>query len=920
MKLKLLLFMALFVSFTMAAETGVRGVVLDAKTSQPVAGATVMLDNQGVAVTTGPNGDFLLTGAATGRDRLLIFTYGYKDKVADVEFFDNAMADAGTLLLESTLSDASIESAESSRELTITEEQLEDEEGNAQNVAALTSASDDPFAQAANFGWMTTRFRLRGYTQEFRQGYINGINFNDAARGRFNYSLTGGLNTAFRNTSTGNGLDPTSFTLGEVGGASNVNTEAKDYAPGFRGSIAYTNSNYRWRGIALYSTGLKSNGWAMTIGGVGRYAGEGIIPGSFYNSWGYFLALEKVFNAQHRVALTTFGAPTKRASNSATFVEAYQLAGSYLYNTNWGWQEGKKRNARVTEAFDPTAIINWIWTPKMGTELNTGIAFHKSFYSSSALNYYNARDPRPDYYRYLPSYYRNDYPEVADELEYRWLNDESQRQLNWDEFYQVNYLNNYMSDQTGVQKGSSYIIEKRHSNQFNWILNSNLNMRLNKTLTLQGGLSANYSRSSYYKTLKDLLGGRYWADVDQFAERDFPGDADLLQNDLDNPNRAIYEGDRFGYDYDINSYGGNLWLQNVVNTAHWDLNYGANVSYNLFQRDGHMRNGRSPENSLGKGKKHDFVNYSVKAGFIYKLDGRNNFMGHIYYGTKAPLYYNAYISPRIKDDVIDNLKSATILSGDLSYVWNYRRFRGSITGFWTEFWDMTERTSFYDDINSTFINYAMTGVKKEHKGVEIGASYKLTTNLTVKAAANIARYQYKNRPTGVRSFENGSQPDVVRTVYLKNYYVDGTPQEAYLLGFNWQGPKSWFVEVSGTYTNRAYIQLSPVRHEVLNDLYQFADNDQDLMEKMKALGEQEKLNEAFLVNLSIGKFIRLTRKVSLNLNLNINNLFNNQQVQTGGYQQGRFDTKDYTNTRNKFPNKYYYAQGIRVFFNAGIRF
>ena len=920
MKLKLLLLMALFVSFTMAAETGLRGIVIDAKTSQPVAGATVMLDHQGVTATTGPNGDFLLTGANAGRDKLLIFTYGYKDMIQDVELYDNAIGDAGRLLLTSTISEASVESAEESKEMILSEEQLEDEEGNTQNVAALTSASDDPFTQAASFGWTASRFRERGYESEYNQGFINGLSFNDAARGRFNYSITGGLNNAFRNRSTSHGLAPASFTLGDVGGASNVNTEAKDYAPGFRASVAYTNSNYKWRGIVLYSTGLRSNGWAMTLGAIGRYAGEGIVPGSFYNSWGYFLALEKVFNSRHRLALTTFGAPTKRANNSATFVEAYQLAGNYLYNTNWGWQEGKKRSARVTETFDPTVILNWIWTPKMGTELNTAIGFHKSFYSTSALNWYNSADPRPDYYRYLPSYYRASDPTVADELEYLWRTDESKRQINWDEIYQVNYLNNYMSEKTGVEKGSSYILEKRHSNQFNWLFNTNLNMRLNKILTLQGGLNANYSRSSYYKTLKDLLGGRYWSDVDQYAERDFPGDAEMLQNDLDNPNRAIYVGDRFGYDYNINSFAANLWAQNVFNTAHWDFNYGASVSYTQFQRDGHMRNGRAPENSKGKGVSHDFVNFSLKGGFIYKLDGRNNFAGHLFFGTKAPQYYNAYISPRIKDDVIDNLKSATILSGDLSYIWNYRRFRGSITGFWTEFWDMTERTSFYDDLNSTFINYAMTGVKKEHKGVEIGASYKLTANLTVKAAANFARYQYKNRPTGVRSFENGSQADVTRTVYLKNYYVAGTPQEAYLLGFNWQGPKSWFVEVSGTYTNRAYIQLSPVRHEVLADLYQFADSEQDLQEKMKALGDQEKLNEAFLVNLSIGKFIRLSRKVSLNLNLNINNLFNNMQVQTGGYQQGRFDTKDYTNTTTKFPNKYYYAQGIRIFFNAGIRF
>lgn len=920
MRLKLFLLLTLFMSLNMAAETGLRGVVVDAQTAQPVAGATVMLNSQGVTVTTGPNGDFLLTGATAGKDQLLIFSYGYKDWMREVDLFDNGVNELGTLSMEPTSFDGTSDFREQNNELTISESELEDEEGNSQNVAALTGSNDNPFFQAASFGWGTTRFRLRGYNQEFTQTYVNGINFNDAARGRFNYSMFGGLNQAFRNRTTGNGLAVNSFALGDIGGASNVTTEAKDYSPGFRGSVAYTNSNYRWRGVALYSTGLRSSGWAMTVGAVGRYAGEGIVPGSFYESWGYFLALQKVFNEHHSLALTTFGAPTKRANNSATFIEAYDLAGTNLYNTNWGWQGGKKRSARVTESYDPTAILNWIWKPKMGTTLNTAIAFHKSFYSSSALNWYNARDPRPDYYRYLPSYYRASDPETADELEWLWRNDESKRQLNWDEMYQANYVNNYVSDQTGKEKGSTYIVEKRHSNQFNWLFNTNLNMRISRIFALQGGLAANYSRSSYYKTMKDLLGGRFWTDVDQFAERDFPGQSDILQNDLNNPNRKIYKGDRFGYDYNINSFSTNLWAQNTFNTAHWDFNYGAQVSYTQFQRDGHMRNGRAPENSYGKGKKHDFVNFSLKGGFIYKLDGRNNFAGHIYYGTKAPQYYNAYISPRIKDDVIDNLKSATILSGDLSYIWNYRRFRGSITGFWTEFWDMTERSSFYDDMNSTFINYALTGVKKEHKGVEVGLAYKLTANLTINAAVNIARYQYKNRPMGTRSFENGSQPDVTKRVYLKNFYVDGTPQEAYMLGFNWQGPKSWFVEVNGTFTNRAYIQLSPVRHEVLNDLYQFADSEQDLQAKIAALADQEKLNEAFLVNLSVGKFIRISRKVSMNLNVNINNLFNNRNVQTGGYQQGRFDTKDYTNTTTKFPNKYYYAQGFRLFVNLGLRF
>lgn len=108
-----------------------------------------------------------------------------------------------------------------------------------------------------------------------------------------------------------------------------------------------------------------------------------------------------------------------------------------------------------------------MWTPKTGVSLNTGLAFHKSFYASSALNWYNSRDPRPDYYRYLPSYYATTSPETAELFEWEWLNMEEKRQLNWANLYQVNYLNNLETDNGGEDKGSSYVIEKRHSNQFN---------------------------------------------------------------------------------------------------------------------------------------------------------------------------------------------------------------------------------------------------------------------------------------------------------------------------------------------------------------------------------------------------------------------------------------------------------------------
>ena len=84
------------------------------------------------------------------------------------------------------------------------------------------------------------------------------------------------------------------------------------------------------------------------------------------------------------------------------------------------------------------------------------------------------------------------------------------------------------------------------------------------------------------------------------------------------------------------------------------------------------------------------------------------------------------------------------------------------------------------------------------------------------------------------------------------------------------------------------------------------------------MSAQDKLKNAFSLNISIGKLLYINRKVSMNFNLNINNVLNNKDICTYAYQQGRLDTSNYI--RDKYPNKYTYAQGVKVFFNVGVRF
>ena len=151
-RLKLFILLALMAVLpVLAQQTGLYGIVVDARSGQPVAGATVLLDEQGNTVTTGPNGDFQISDARPGNDLLIVLGYGYKDWQQDVEIV-RGMSSVGTIRIEPvSFGNAGTEmDAEFRNENMLTEAELEDEEGNTQAVGTLTGATDDPFYQACS--------------------------------------------------------------------------------------------------------------------------------------------------------------------------------------------------------------------------------------------------------------------------------------------------------------------------------------------------------------------------------------------------------------------------------------------------------------------------------------------------------------------------------------------------------------------------------------------------------------------------------------------------------------------------------------------------------------------------------------------------------------------------------------------------
>jgi len=99
-------------------------------------------------------------------------------------------------------------------------------EGSSQNISSLLTAGRDPFYSAASFNFNAARFRIRGYESDLFGTYMNGIPMDNLDNGFTPYGLWGGLNDVMRNRDVSQGLRYNTFSFGDIGGTTNVDSRA----------------------------------------------------------------------------------------------------------------------------------------------------------------------------------------------------------------------------------------------------------------------------------------------------------------------------------------------------------------------------------------------------------------------------------------------------------------------------------------------------------------------------------------------------------------------------------------------------------------------------------------------------------------------------------------------------------------------
>ncbi len=808
-----------------------------------------------------------------------------------------------------------------------------------ENISGILNGSRDPFQNTLSFTLGSYRFRFRGLDNANQKIYINDIEMNDMGIGRPSWSQWGGLNDQFKNRTSTLGLDKTSYTLGGLAGNTNIDIRPSAQRKGLKLSYAFSNRSYMHRGMATYNSGVMKGGWAFSFSGSYRFAdNSGEINdkirfnqfGTTYQAFSWFGGIEKQFGKNHNLALMIFGANNKRGKNGPATQEIMDLAGSNYYNPYWGWQtepDGKryKRNSRTTNLYIPTGILTHRWKINSQSKLTTSVAFRKGKNGSSSLDWRDANDPRPDYYRNMPSYaglVSNQ--TVVDNITNTLSNNEDARQINWDQMYETNRMNTEIvynpngTDDTTTYNLAQYVLADRRYDPMTMNFSTNYENNFNDNITFNLGVNYAKQETHNYQILKDLLGAENYIDINKFAARDFPGNDSIAQNDLNRFNRIIGVGDKFGYDYTNHIRKSGIWAQTSLKFKHIDFFIANDVSFTYFWREGHVKNGFFPDNSEGNSEVKNFVNFNIKGGLTYKVNGRNYLFANGSFGTRAPYIRNAMLSPRTRNDFVPNLVNEKLYSVEGGYILKAPKLKARAVAYaiWNK--DKTSNRGVYIDDARTFGTYIQDNIDTRNWGFELMTEIEAFSGFTITPVVAWGDHTYTSRPKVSFIKDNDNTPVFEnRTLYTKGLHVANGPQAAYTLGLGYRTSSYWFFNVNFSYFDKIYIEASPERRTA-----EALDNVEKDSQLWKDMLSQERRKGQFVIDASIGKSLRLKDKSGknhyLNFNLNVGNITHNTKFVTGGFEQYRFVKSD--GNLDRFQNKYFYARGINFYFGVGYRF
>jgi hypothetical protein len=283
---------------------------------------------------------------------------------------------------------------------------------------------------------------------------------------------------------------------------------------------------------------------------------------------------------------------------------------------------------------------------------------------------------------------------------------------------------------------------------------------------------------------------------------------------------------------------------------------------------------------------------------------------------QAPQFAAAFLSPRTRNSATPGVDTEKVFGVDASYNLRLGDLKARIAGYYTEITDQTKVLSYYDDVDKTFTNFAMSGIDKRYFGLEAAVSIPIYHGLALNGAVSWGQYTYNSNPFYTQMQDNSGEVVSQGRVYWKNFRVESTPQTAVNVGLSYRGPRNIFASVDFNYYNNMYLSMSPIYRtdRVLTAGMTDAE--------IRNIRHQEKFDSAYTLNASIGKNWYIRRAYTLGFSLEVKNILNDQDIKTGGYEQVRLskNTDSGITSYQPFDSKYFYMFGTTYYLNIYFRF
>lgn len=768
---------------------------------------------------------------------------------------------------------------------------------------SLLQSVKDPLQTAAMFDWASFRFRWRGILRqpEYR---VNGALITMPFSQQYPWYIFNGLGAQLRTTHFGSGIDPVDFSLGNTSGARQLSARAADYPSQFSmsGGYASRNSLVKFGCTFFHHQPVRGFSWGTAL--QLAYQQPTLQHPRLQQSVSFLLMAEKKYAAQKSIYGMFCFTPQLQSKSSAITQEVFQISGNSNYNPNWGWQGNQMRMAATRSYQYPALLITHESLPNPYTLSRWSIALISGFQADRGIDSYQAPDPRPDYYRYLPAYVSDSllqlrlsktFQQQPDLLQMSWQRLYATNQQSWEKVFTGNPLEGRWV--SGLR--SRYVLEERRAYHRIASLNYFYHTLINGTLDFVAGASWQWSATRFRKKLIDLLGGDFYLNVNGFVDNALLQNPLADQNNLDEKNGLVLPGDFFGYDYGYKLYHTEYWFQLQQAGSRWDWFLGARYNTDRYNRIGYVTNGLYPIHSSGTSASIEGVSYYVKGGITYKLQGNHFFNAQMALQTFAPLPHQVYLHPQWSDATSETIENEQAQLAELSWVYRNPTLSSKVSFFYGNNTSISTITSFYGDIADTWVNHVVTGMATQQLGLEWSGSWAMGGGWDLEWAACSYRVVYSGSPSGKLYAEQTEKLLSTENILTRGYRVGGSPQQALKLAIQYRSDAGWMGSLSFQHLSNRWISLQYLRR-----------TPSMLLANPVIAQEHEKLSDQFFIHAMLGyqSSIRFGKGVSKQIRL----FFSARNLlmpffMAGGFEQARW----LVNPSGKpvFPNKYFITNG-----------